>query len=310
VIPIVAVAMVAILGMLALVIDVGALVTTRRRVTTATDSAALAAAQSFANGEGGVCGSSGANAAANAKATEFAQKNASTAQQVSFTADCGEKSVDVTYEGHVDFIFAGILGASDSDVPADATAIWGPVGKARPVPVMVFKSQLDACGIPDTIPDEGETIPCDFTYNSDKSLGPPYWGELDLAEWGSTDPSACNVSAHDLRALIEAEGWPTELPLDPSGTTPDCADNGRSTSVFMEAVGRTLVFPVVADEPLLDDSGNLLVNVLGFVKVTVTALDNGSTITLHTEWAGPRSQPGVPVVGGADFGERAVRLVG
>jgi hypothetical protein len=51
-------------------------------------------------------------------------------------------------------------------------------------------------------------------------------------------------------------------------------------------------------------------NVIGFVKVTVDSVENPSTITMHIEWAGPTSQPGVPVVGGPDFGDRAVRLVG
>ena len=80
----------------------------------------------------------------------------------------------------------------------------------------------------------------------------------------------------------------------------------------MDLVGKTLTFPVVSDTPISNGggSGGAVMNVLGFVKVTVAAFDNGSTITLHTEWAGPNSQPGVPVVGGPDFGERAVRLVG
>lgn len=51
-------------------------------------------------------------------------------------------------------------------------------------------------------------------------------------------------------------------------------------------------------------------NVIGFVKVTVDSVENPSTITMHIGWAGPTSQPGVPVVGGPDFCFRAVRLVG
>ncbi len=51
-------------------------------------------------------------------------------------------------------------------------------------------------------------------------------------------------------------------------------------------------------------------NVIGFVKVTVTGIDNGSTIVMHIDWAGPTSQAGVPVIGAEDFGQRAVRLVG
>jgi hypothetical protein len=80
----------------------------------------------------------------------------------------------------------------------------------------------------------------------------------------------------------------------------------------MALQGKTLTFPVVSDTPISDNggSGGAVMNVIGFVKVTVMGFDNGSTITLHTEWAGPTSQAGVPVIGAEDFGQRAVRLVG
>jgi Flp pilus assembly protein TadG len=309
---IVVIVMVAVVGMLALVIDVGGLVTMKRRVVTATDSAALAAAQSFARSEGGLCGTPGGNGAALSSANAFAHDNVGTASNVAFTPDCDEKSVDVQYGAHVDFIFAKILGATGDTVPAASTAIWGPVGRAKPAPIMVFESQLADCGIPDNVPAPGTTIPCDLIYN-DHALGPPFWGELDLSRWNTSDSGACHVDAHDLVSQIEAGGWHDYLDLNNVGTpTPDCADNGRSTSVFEALEGKTLTFPVVSDTPISDEggSGGAVMNVIGFVKVTVTGFDNGSTITLHIEWAGPTSQPGVPVVGGQDFGERAVRLVG
>src|SRR5205085_10289097 len=108
---IVALVMVAILGMLALVTDVGALVTTRRRVVTASDSGALAAAQSFARSEGGNCGSVGGNAKAQSEATSYALDNISTASSVAFTPNCGHKSVEVQFKAPVHFVFAQILGA-------------------------------------------------------------------------------------------------------------------------------------------------------------------------------------------------------
>jgi hypothetical protein len=306
--------LVAILGMLALVTDVGGLVAMKRRVVTASDSAALAAAQSFARNQGGLCGSVGGDSTALAAADGFAKDNVSTASSVAFTPNCHDKSVEVQYKAPVHFFFAQVLGQGSGDeVPATSMAIWGPVGRARPAPIMVFQSQLEACGIPDTVPPDGQTIPCDLTYNTFASLGPPFWGELDLSQWNADAPGACHVSADELINEIEAGGWPTELALNAGGVpTPDCADNGRSTSVFMSLEGKTLTFPVVSDTPISDGggSGGAVMNVLGFVKVTVSGFDNGSTITLHTEWAGPASQPGVPVVGGPDFGFRAVRLVG
>jgi hypothetical protein len=313
VIVIVAVVMVAVIGMVALVTDVGGLLVARRRVVTATDAAGLAAAQSFATSEGGLCGTPGGNAAAQAKATTFAQDNLSTASVESFAPDCANKSVKVQYKTPVNFIFAQVIGAGSGDaVPAISTAIWGPVGRAKPAPIMVFQSQLAGCGIPDNVPAPGMTIPCDLTYNTHASLGPPFWGELDLSQWNSSTPSHCQVDANELVAEIEAGGWHDYLDLNGSGTpTPDCADNGRSTSVFAALDGKTLIFPVVSDTPISDGgSDGVVMNVIGFVKLTISTHDNGSTITLHTDWAGPTSQPGVPVVGAEDFGQRAVRLVG
>ena len=306
--------LVAILGMVALVTDVGGLVTMKRRVVTASDSAALAAAQSFARNQGGLCGSAGGNATALASASSFAHDNVSTATSVAFTPDCHNKSVEVQYKAPVHFFFAQILGqGSGDDVQATSSAIWGPVGRARPAPIMVFQSQLEACGIPDTVPPDGQTIPCDLTYNSGSQLGPPFWGELDLSQWNNASAGSCHVDAHELVQEIEAGGYWNDLSLNAGGVpTPDCADNGRSTSVFHALEGKTLTFPVVEDTPISDlgGSGGAVMNVIGFVKVTVDSVENPSTITMHIEWAGPSSQPGVPVVGGPDFGFRAVRLVG
>jgi len=305
--------LVAILGMVALVTDVGGLVAMKRRVVTASDSAALAAAQSYARNQGGRCGSAGGNARALASASSFAQDNVSTATSVAFTPNCHNKSVEVQYKAPVHFFFAQVLGqGSGDDVQAASTAIWGPVGRARPAPVMVFQSQLEACGIPDNPPPEGMTVPCDLTYNSNRDLGPPFWGSLDLSNWNSTT-APCHLDAHELVREINNGGWDTELDLNAGGVpTPDCADNGRSTSIFHALEGQTLTFPVVADTPISDGGGSdgAVMNVIGFVKVTVDSVENPSTITMHIEWAGPESLVGVPVVGGPDFGERAVRLVG
>src|SRR3954454_14616234 len=210
--------LVAILGMVALVTDVGGLVTMKRRVVTASDSAALAAAQSFARNQGGLCGSAGGNGAAIAAADGFAQDNVSTATSVAFTPNCHNKSVEVQYKAPVHFFFAQVLGQGSGDeVPATSTAIWGPVGRAKPVPIMVFESQLQACGIPDTVPPDGETVPCDLTFNAQAGDGAPYWGELAFTYWNDPTPQKCSVSAAELKAVVDAGGWHNYLDLNSGG---------------------------------------------------------------------------------------------
>jgi hypothetical protein len=95
-----------------------------------------------------------------------------------------------------------------------------------------------------------------------------------------------------------------------SGGTPVCWVPG-SGNVTLQELGEEE--PDLPDGPRPSDldhagSGERIRNVLGFVKLTVGTLDNGRTITVHTDRAGPTSQPGV--IGAEDFGQRAVRLVG
>lgn len=307
--------LVAILGMVALVTDIGGLVTMKRRVVTASDSAALAAAQSFARSQGGLCGSAGGNATALAAADSFAQDNISSATSVAFTPNCPDKSVEVQYKAPVHFFFAQVLGQGSGDeVPATSTARWGPVGRAKPAPIMVFESQLADCHIPDDVTQLPRECTLDYpTSSGSRGLTPPFLAALDLSQWNNADAGACHVDANELRGEIDAGGWHDYLDLNqPGSPTPDCADNGVEDSVMADLEGKTLTFPVVSQTLISDGggSGGVVMNVIGFITLTVPldGWDSGLK-KLKTVWTGPSSQPGVPVIGGQDFGDRAVRLV-
>ena len=128
---IVTMALMAICGMLVLVVDVGGLLNLRRKMVTAADSAALAAAQSCAEEEA---------AEASDQATALATANQADATQQSFaTTNCGtasEGSASVSYAAPKTLAFAPILGYDDeTDVDAQATAIWGPTGGDTPMPI-------------------------------------------------------------------------------------------------------------------------------------------------------------------------------
>ena len=102
---IVALALLALCGMLVLVVDVGGLLTLRRQMVTAADSAALAAAQSCAADE---------PAEASDQADLLATQNQPDATQQDFsTTNCGtasEGSASVSYGAPKTLNFAPILG--------------------------------------------------------------------------------------------------------------------------------------------------------------------------------------------------------
>ncbi len=128
---IVALSMTAVLGMLALALDLGNMVARRRALVQAADAAALAAAQS--------CGRQEGAGAAIAQADQYAADNESVATQdqpPQFDPDCEapEGTVTVTYRGEYRLYVAPILGFdSPGTVRARATARWGGAGAAEGV---------------------------------------------------------------------------------------------------------------------------------------------------------------------------------
>jgi Flp pilus assembly protein TadG len=324
------------LGMLVLTVDIGRGVAFKRQVVNGTDAAALAAAQQCALGNGSV-------AAQNAANTVLAQ-NVQLPVAVSGIEmpECDSpqgtdlKTVTVTTNADIEYFFAPIFGVADGDIATHAVAIWGVAASANPVPITVDMQQLLDCGIvPGSPPDPDEEIECELEYPKD-TLQEPRWGVLDFEHWGDPDAAPCSVSAAELKAMIDAGGYPqgVELNGDPPGSAPTmtCVDNGLSFSVWNSMEGRTLIFPVIdiqtstgtvkpgggnvpctgADIPALKaqkkDCQIDTVNVIAWIVLHVENVNqNGATVTFdsNTELTTSGGIPG----GTIDFGVRAVRLV-
>jgi len=131
VVALVAVMLVAIIGMVALVIDVGGVLVTKRQLVAAADSASLAAAQSCAKEEGDFA----------SRADEYAAKNLAEAAGTVMPIGCEAPelggTVAVTYNANQELYFAPFLPGVDDviSVDASATALWGPSLTAEPIPV-------------------------------------------------------------------------------------------------------------------------------------------------------------------------------
>ncbi len=258
-----ALSLVALMGMVVIVVDVGGLLTLRRRMVTAADAAALAAAQS--------CIDPKAASQAPAQAHLLASENVADTTNTDFeAAGCGgpSGSVAVAYSATQDFYFAQAIGSPErADVVGRSRAMWGPAGGAKPSPLVLNKAFLigPTCGIPNV----ATGTQCALWY--DRRLG-------DISEWGVANLDQWNVSATTRCRNAGGEsdwirsGYPRLLPLNYPSPTLVCADRRASESdwnVVRERIGRIMIFPVGDFVP----GGKY--NVTGFTALEVVELLDG-----------------------------------
>lgn len=271
---VVTMALMAMCGMLVLVVDVGGLLTLRRQMVTAADSAALAAAQSCAADQ---------PTEASDQATLLATSNKPDATQESFsTTNCGTSSsgsASVEYSADKTLAFAPILGyPEERPVPAEATAIWGPTGGDTPMPIEF--SINDAGEIPCVYQEIGTACNYWWDNSNDHDLNSSSnWGFMNLATAGTTADASCpNAGTDDRRDWIFAN---TDAPLivkDPH--TYVCVDSGHSTSTWMNAledeVGKIKHFPVTDPDAMIRTPGKEKYAVIGFVALQLDAVLKGN----------------------------------
>jgi len=270
---IVTVALFALTGMIVLVVDVGGLLTLRRRLVTAADSAALAAAQS--------CGMNQTDA--EDKADDFAEANQADANQTAYEATtCGGPSsgrVELTYASPKDLVFAPILGAPSSrPVSARAEAIWGPAGGVTPVPIEL---SIDPAGQIDCAYKDLDTT-CDYWHDNsaDHDINSSSnWGFMNLNLSGVEPDASCpNAGTNERREWIENT---RRAPIVITGDmTLVCADSGHSTSSWYAAlegqVGSVKYFPVNDPAQMILTSGKEKYAIIGFVPLRIEEVLRGN----------------------------------
>lgn len=262
---IVAILILALVGMLALAVDGGILWVKYRGVRTANDAAALAAAYSCATGEG----LAGAETAADTiAATNVA--DASSTQPGTYPQGCVVEGGQVTvyFGGEQTLMFGPAIGVSSPrPVAAQATALWGGAGGASNVaPLMLSLDRLSDCDIPDG-PDLVVGVSrCFFwwdngTPNDTTALTNAEWGLVDLTTWGVEPWGGCggNVSQSDVGNWI-TNGYPGSLLIDPS---PEyvCRGSGFQGNALNNdietQVGEILFFPVNDPQQQVQSGGTL-----------------------------------------------------
>jgi Flp pilus assembly protein TadG len=266
VVPIIALSLIALLGMVVLVVDVGGLLYRKRQMVSASDAAALAAARSCVVGTL-VGGSPDEQADAYAQANvEGIPVPGGIVERVGCETN-REGYVTVEYSSTQNFSFAGIFGSSSGEVPARATAEWGGAAGGRPVPFVLSLSTSggqtnvfcqDAAGNPVVV---NEDVPlgtqCFAWYangsgsgGSFEGFGGSVFGSLNLDKWGVDASFSCsNKNLPENRTYAANGGYTGTDPkvLNDPGPTWVCAGDGGNTSLyddFKQSITKTLVFPV------------------------------------------------------------------
>ncbi|MGH2756929.1 MAG: pilus assembly protein TadG-related protein [Actinomycetota bacterium] len=275
-IALVAICLMAFMGMVVLVVDVGGLLTLRRRLVTAADSAALAAAQSCAK----------MNAVeAPGQADDLATANVSDAVRDLYTHEnCGtESSGEVTARYHSirTLTFAPVIGGpAERQVAAQASAIWGPAGGASPVPI---EFSVTPAGV---LPCSNQEVGTECAYWHDNSTDfglndSSSWGFMNLAAWGVDPDASCPNSGSSDRAdwIDGSERTNSKIESRPTFV---CIDSGHSSSSWYEALrnqmGKIKFFPINDPDQMIRTAGKEKYAVIGFTALRVDLVLKGNDV--------------------------------
>jgi len=299
-----ALCLVALIGMMVLVVDVGGLLYQRRQMVSASDAAALAAAQSCALG----AAKAGVPAT---MANQIAQDNVPSNVSVSGgiltgpgdTVGCetnGDGHVTVQYTSQHPLWFAGIFGSGPVNVTTKATAEWGPAGSGWPVPFIVTLDDAgnvfckDSNGNPVEISDQTpKGTVCSVWFDNGSSggqfggFGQSVFGSLNLNKWDVDSNSNCSskelpdnsdyafLGGYDNRhGALDPLNYP-----DPTWVCVGAGDQDSLYQALSNSIGKNLVFPITDKTAILDKSGKIdKFNVIGFASLHLDDVVDANSI--------------------------------
>lgn len=278
----------ALLGAVALVLDIGSWFREQRGAQSAADAAALAGAQALPESTG----------TSSALAADYLDKNEGGAGEFSFsTARMANDTITVKVTREAPAVFAKLFGIESVDVNAKATARAGILGSARyAAPIAVDRRHPLLNCTP--LPCFGEATTLDL-----EKTGPGAFRLLNLD--GSKGGTGGKISAEWI-----LRGYDGYMPLGWYGSDPGAAFND---SKFKDAlnvrIGDELLFPVY--DKVTGGGANFKYDVIGWVGFVVTGFNgkgNKGTVEgyfVRVIWEGILSETGSE----QDFGVRGIELV-
>jgi hypothetical protein len=290
--------LVVIMGMAALVLDVGNWYHTKRRLQGTADAAALAGAQLLPNDSSG----------AQSQALAYANKNGGDVAGANITVTSTvlpNDTISVRARRTDPGIFSGILGIAGADIDARAKARVGPPTKARYVAPMVVD-----CAHPLIHNCDGDSTP-DFLVNTtmdfDPMGAPGAYGMLNLG--GVQNPGSSEEADWILH------GFDQYLGLGNYRSDPGSKFSSSNIQDALEArKGTVLLFPVFK---VLSGTGqNAIYEIIGWIGFHLTSFDvHGNNATLHGYFTEFIAQGILASTGGGDsgpsslFGVKSIQLI-
>ena len=290
--------LVVIMGMAALVLDVGNWYHTKRRLQGTADAAALAGAQLLPNDSSG----------AQSQALAYANKNGGDVAGGNITVSSTvlpNDTISVRARKTDPGIFSGILGIASADVDARAKARVGPPTKARYVAPMVVD-----CDHPLIHNCNGDSTP-DFLVNTtmdyDPMGAPGAYGMLNLG--GDQNPG----SSEEANWILH--GFDKYLGLGNYRSDPGAKFSSSNIQDALQArKGTVLLFPVYR---VLDGTGqNAIYEIIGWIGFHLNTYEvHGNNATLHGYFTEFIAQGILASTGGGEsgpsssFGVKSIQLI-
>lgn len=303
---IVALSLIALLGMIVLTVDVGQLLFKRRAMVNASDAGALAAAQSCA----GLADADIPESMADAFAIDNVNGMVAGNGGIIDVAGCDGDAfghVTVEYQTQQELFFAGVLGFNGpAAVKTKATAGWGPTGSANPIPIVVYTGTTQTqgeCQIEENLP-AGES--CFLWYDNNKDVfGGSAFGFLNLCPegeplcskvgWDVSGGASCpNVGASERRPWIDGTWGGGPNNVNYPAPTYVCRLSGLASNLWTnnleDRVGDDLTFPVNDCATQVDTNGSAVgcssdkvdkYNIIGFIVLRLDAV-----LDSQAEWGG------------------------
>jgi Flp pilus assembly protein TadG len=282
------------LGMAALVLDVGSWYRADRDTQSTADSAALAGAQALPD----------STADASSLASTYASKNGGGLDGVSFSSSYGTNdTIKVTIKKPAQGIFTRLFGVSSINVGSKATARTALISSAKYVAPIVVKNMhpklLGTAGCPCFDPSNVTTIPLG------RNGAPGAFDLLNLdGSRGGTSPG--------ILADWMLKGYDGYLDIGQYYSDPGAKwDSSQMHDALDQRIGTTLLFPVYDD--LIGNGSNAQYHVIGWVGFHLLSYEargsSGSITGYFTEviWSGLQATSGSGQP--PNFGARSVQLI-
>jgi Flp pilus assembly protein TadG len=282
------------LGMAALVLDVGSWYRADRDTQSTADSAALAGAQALPD----------STADASSLASNYASKNGGGLDGVSFSSSYGTNdTIKVTIKKPAQGIFTRLFGVSSINVGSKATARTALISSAKYVAPIVVKNMhpklLGTAGCPCFDPSNVTTIPLG------RNGAPGAFDLLNLdGSRGGTSPG--------ILADWMLKGYDGYLDIGQYYSDPGAKwDSSQMHDALDQRIGTTLLFPVYDD--LIGNGSNAQYHVIGWVGFHLLSYEargsSGSITGYFTEviWSGLQATSGSGQP--PNFGARSVQLI-